>query len=52
VALRYDPLPCGSGCWAPSTLAPGQELRPPEALFRKLEPSVVDEEIERMMGGG
>jgi methionyl-tRNA synthetase len=52
VALRYDPLPCGAGCWAPSELAPGQALRPPEALFRKLEPSVVDEEIERMMGGG
>jgi methionyl-tRNA synthetase len=52
VALRYDPLPCGPGCWAPSELAPGQALRPPEALFRKLEPSVVDEEIERMTGGG
>jgi methionyl-tRNA synthetase len=52
VALRYAPLPCGPGCWAPSELAPGQALRPPEALFRKLEPSVVDEEIERMTGGG
>jgi methionyl-tRNA synthetase len=52
IALRYDPLPCESGCWAPSALAPGQALRPPEALFRKLEPSVVDEELERMTGGG
>jgi methionyl-tRNA synthetase len=52
VALRYDPLPCESGCWAPSELAPGQALRQPEALFRKLEPSVVDEEIERMTIGG
>jgi methionyl-tRNA synthetase len=52
VALRYASLPCGSGCWAPSELAVGQALRPPEALFRKLEPSVVDEEIERMTGGG
>jgi methionyl-tRNA synthetase len=50
VALRYDPLSCES-CWAPSALAPGQALRPPEALFRKLEASVVDEEIERMTGG-
>jgi methionyl-tRNA synthetase len=52
VALRYAPLPCGAGCWAPSELEPGQALRQPEALFRKLEPSVVDEEIERMTGGG
>ena len=51
VALRYD----GSsaiGRWAPGDLAPGQALRQPAALFTKLEPSVVDEEIERMMSGG
>ena len=51
VALRYD----GSsaiGRWAPGDLAPGQALRQPAALFTKLEPTVVDAEIERMMSGG
>ena len=34
--------------WAPSELAAGQELREPAPLFRKLDESVVDEELERM----
>ena len=47
LALRYDDT-AATGCWAPSQLAPGQTLRTPTALFLKLEPIVVDAEIERM----
>ena len=50
LALRYD----GAGAivsWQPSELAPGQALRQPQALYLKLEPSVVDAEIERMTAG-
>ena len=36
------------GAWTPSTLAPGQALREPTPLFRKLDESVVEEELERM----
>jgi methionyl-tRNA synthetase len=37
------------GAWAPSELPPGQELREPRPLFRKLDPeTVVAEELERM----
>jgi methionyl-tRNA synthetase len=50
LALRYDGRQA-TGRWAPSELAPGQRLREPAALFRKLEDSVVDEEIERMTRG-
>jgi methionyl-tRNA synthetase len=49
--LRYDGSRA-AGRWAPGELAPGQTLREPEPLFRKLDLSVVDEEIERMMAGG
>lgn len=47
--LRYD----GRGTvgrWAAERLEPGQPLRQPEPLFHKLEESVVDEEIARMVG--
>jgi methionyl-tRNA synthetase len=37
-----------TGAWTPSTLKPGQKLREPQALFKKLEPSVADEELRRM----
>jgi methionyl-tRNA synthetase len=50
LALRYDPAGA-TGRWAVSTLAPGQALREPAALFLKLEPSVIDAEIERMTAG-
>lgn len=50
LALRYDGAGAVGG-WRPSELAPGQPLRPPQALFAKLEPSVVDAEVERMIGG-
>jgi methionyl-tRNA synthetase len=34
-----------SGSWQPSELPPGQELGEPAPLFRKLDPSVADEEL-------
>jgi methionyl-tRNA synthetase len=34
--------------WKPSELAPGQALRKPKPLFKKLEPSVADEELARL----
>ena len=37
-----------TGRWEPSALAPGQKLRPPVPLYRKLDPEVVDEELRRM----
>jgi methionyl-tRNA synthetase len=36
------------GSWSPSELPPGQQLREPVPLFRKLDESVVDEELARM----
>jgi methionyl-tRNA synthetase len=46
-ALTIDLAPA-TGTWSPSELAPGQALRKPEALFRKLEPEIVDEERARL----
>jgi methionyl-tRNA synthetase len=45
--LVYDPAGA-TGRWTPSTLAPGQAMRQPQALFKKLEPSVADEELARL----
>jgi methionyl-tRNA synthetase len=50
LALRYAATPT-TGQWTPSQLAAGQALRQPAALFLKLEPTVVDAELERMMAG-
>jgi methionyl-tRNA synthetase len=36
-----------SGSWAHSELPPGQPLREPRPLFRKLDPSIVDDELGR-----
>jgi methionyl-tRNA synthetase len=36
------------GRWAPGKLPPGQALPPPQPLFRKLEDSVVEEELARL----
>ncbi|HET7136925.1 MAG TPA: methionine--tRNA ligase [Gaiellaceae bacterium] len=36
------------GSWAPSDLPPGQALREPRPLFRKLDDSIVEEELARM----
>jgi methionyl-tRNA synthetase len=45
--LRYDPAQA-AGKWQFSQLIPGQVLRPPEPLFRKLEEKVVAEERARL----
>jgi methionyl-tRNA synthetase len=39
-----------TGRWEPSALPPGQKLAPPQPLFRKLEDSVVADELVRMEG--
>jgi methionyl-tRNA synthetase len=36
-----------TGRWEPSALAPGQRLQAPRPLFKKLDTSVVDEELAR-----
>ncbi len=45
--LRYDPHDA-SGAWEPSSLKPGQALRQPEPLFKKLDDSIVEEERARL----
>ena len=45
--LRYRPA-AASGRWAPSQLAPGQNLRQPAPLYRKLDESIVAEERARL----
>jgi methionyl-tRNA synthetase len=37
-----------TGRWQPSELPPGQQLREARPLFRKLDPSIVDEELQRV----
>jgi methionyl-tRNA synthetase len=44
--LRYRPL--GSGQWKPSQLKPAQKLRQPSPLFKKLDESLIEEEIGRL----
>ncbi len=39
---------CWIGSWEPSDLPPGQALLEPRPLFRKLDDSVVEEELARM----
>jgi methionyl-tRNA synthetase len=50
VALSYDNSQA-VGRWQPSQLAPGQPLREPAPLFKKLEPEVAEQEIARLLGG-
>jgi len=47
LVLRYDHS-CATGTWEPSQLRPGQELRQPSPLFRKLEEKIVAEERARL----
>jgi methionyl-tRNA synthetase len=47
--LRYDASD-NVGSWCAKTLIAGQPLRQPQPLFRKLDESIVDEEIARMTG--
>jgi methionyl-tRNA synthetase len=48
-ALTYDHSGA-VGTWAPGELAPGQALRPPAPLFKKLDESVMEEETARLVG--
>lgn len=50
LAMRYDNAGA-MGRWAVSDLQPGQSLREPKPLFLKLEPTVAEEEVERMTSG-
>jgi len=46
-ALVYDP-PTADVSWAPSSLPAGQALKKPERLFKKLDESIVEEELARL----
>ncbi len=46
-ALTYN-SESATGRWAPSDLSPGQQLREPSPLFRKLDESIVAEEMVRL----
>jgi methionyl-tRNA synthetase len=48
-ALTYDHSGA-VGTWAPSALPPGQALREPASLFKKLDESVIEEEYARLAG--
>jgi methionyl-tRNA synthetase len=48
-ALTYDHSGA-VGVWAPSRLPPGQALRQPAPLFKKLDESVIEEEYARLGG--
>jgi methionyl-tRNA synthetase len=47
LALRYDGS-AATGRWQAAPLPAGQALRKPEALFIKLDDSVVEQELARM----
>ncbi|MCS6845150.1 MAG: methionine--tRNA ligase [Caldilineales bacterium] len=47
IVLRYDHADA-AGRWQPDPLPAGQAMRPPQALFNKLDESVVQEELARM----
>jgi methionyl-tRNA synthetase len=49
VALCYDDSQA-TGMWEPSQLPPGQGLRRPLPLFKKLDEDVAEEELARLMG--
>ena len=49
LALTYDHRGA-IGTWTPSTLPPGQALRQPAPLFKKLDESLVEEEYARLEG--
>jgi methionyl-tRNA synthetase len=48
-ALTYDHSGA-IGTWTPSQLPPGQALRKPSPLFKKLDESLIDEEYARLEG--
>ena len=50
LVLRFEGT-ASTGRWSASQLAPGQVLRQPSPLFKKLDDSIVDEELARLAGG-
>jgi methionyl-tRNA synthetase len=46
-ALVYD-HPTAKVSWAPSSLPAGQALNEPKPLFKKLDESIVEEELARL----
>jgi methionyl-tRNA synthetase len=48
-AITYDHSGA-TGTWTPSQLPSGQALRQPAPLFKKLDESVVEEELARLEG--
>ena len=48
VALCFDNSQA-AGRWEPSQLPQGQPLRPPQPLFKKLEPEVAQQEVARLL---
>ena len=51
LALRYDAAAATAAAGPSATCSPGQALREPKPLFLKLEPTVAEEEVERMTSG-
>lgn len=49
VALRYDNSQA-IGQWQPSQLQSGQALQKPGPLFKKLEPELAEQEVQRLLG--
>jgi methionyl-tRNA synthetase len=47
MALRYHPEGA-SGAWEPSKMQPGDKFLKPEPLFKKLDPTIVEEERARL----
>jgi methionyl-tRNA synthetase len=48
MALCYDDAQA-TGRWKPSQLPPGQPLRQPAPLFKKLEPELAEQEVARLL---
>jgi methionyl-tRNA synthetase len=48
LVLRYRPPARGESQWKAAELKPGQKLNQPAPLFKKLEPSVIEEERARL----
>jgi methionyl-tRNA synthetase len=46
-ALVYDP-PTAKVSWAPGSLPAGHALNEPQPLFKKLDESIVEEELARL----
>jgi methionyl-tRNA synthetase len=46
-ALTYN-NDLATGYWKPSEILPGQILKQPQPLFKKLEPSIIEEERARL----